>query len=152
MLRLSSALLLTAVLAGCASQTPVGALSVATLQRTAPTFARVETANPAEVSALRSALATRGPVELTVFFGDWCPDSQRELPRLLALLRELPPEQVKLTLINLPRNQAERAGLTGDVTLERVPTLIFSQHGSELGRIVERPTTTLAGDWLALLH
>lgn len=151
MRRLLITLLSVAALVGCTSITPVGELSVATLQRTAPAFARAETTDPTELSALRAALAHSGPTELTVFFGDWCSDSQREVPRLLALIDALPPEQVKLTLINLPRDKAARSGLVGNVTLERIPTIIISQHGKELGRIVERPTTTLASDWLALL-
>jgi len=150
--RLLSAGLLLTLLAACATSTPVGPISVATLQQTAPAFARAETVRPDEVTALRTALAHKGPVELTVFFGDWCSDSQREIPRLLALLRELPAEQITLTLVNLPRAKEQRAALLGQVTVERVPTIIVSQNDQELGRIVEQAKTTLAGDWLALLQ
>ncbi len=145
-------MLLLALLTGCATSTPIGPLSVATLEQTAPAFARAEVTSPEAVSALGTALASTGAVELTVFFGDWCPDSQREVPRLLALVRALPPEQVSLTLVNLPREKAARTELLGGVQLARVPTILIGRHGRELGRIVEQPRTTLAGDWLALLQ
>ncbi len=102
----------------------------------APAFARQETADADEADALQAALAAHGPVEVTVYFADWCHDSIRELPRLLALIEPQTTRQLRLTLINLDQNKRDPAGRAAAAGVSRTPTIIVSRNGQELGRIV----------------
>ena len=90
-------------------------------------------------------------INVTVFFGVWCPDSRRDVPRFLRLadLAGIPGTQVKL--YSLDRSKKSGDGLTEYYGIERVPTFIFFKNGEEIGRIVETPKTTIEGDILAIL-
>ena len=138
-------------LAGCAHQTPLGPVSPAALRAAAPDFARPETAPADEVAALQTALASHGPAEVTVYFADWCHDSVRELPRLLALVEPHAPDRLQLQLINLDHNKRDPAGRAEAAGITRTPTIVVSRAGRELGRIVERPRVTVGQDLIALL-
>lgn len=139
-------------LAGCAGAPPLGPISVTALRQQAPAFNRSETANPDELQGLRTALASHGPVELTVFFGDWCSDSVREVPRLLALTEHVPSNQLQMNLINLDRSKVDAAGLAAAAGISRIPTIIVRRNGQELGRIVELPQQTVGADLVRLLN
>ena len=74
-------------------------------------------------------------VDVTIFFGGWCGDSKREVPRFLRLADEsgFPKSRIRL------------------YALDRIPTFIFLKDGKEIGRITESPGTTLEGDVLTIL-
>lgn len=82
-------------------------------------------------------------VSIKVILGNWCSDSQREVPHLLRMLETAPMKGVPVTfyLVNEdkfcpdPEVQALKANY--------VPTIIFYRDGKELGRIVETPEGTL---------
>jgi len=143
--------ILTLLLAACAHLPAPGPISATQLREAAPQFARTETADPAELASLQLALATKGPVQLTVYFADWCGDSIREVPRLLALVESVPADQLQLTLFNLDDEKTDPAGQAKAAGVLRIPTIIASQNGTELGRIVEKPLTTVGGDLIELL-
>jgi thiol-disulfide isomerase/thioredoxin len=92
-----------------------------------------------------------GGTEMLVFFGIWCSDSQRELPRFLKLadLAGIPGERIRLYALD--RSKKSRDGLTDRYAIERVPTFIFLRDGTEVGRIVERAQATLEADVLTIL-
>lgn len=140
------------VLAACASQAPIGPIHPAELRAAAPAFARSETAPADEVAALQQALTKHGPAEVTVYFADWCHDSVRELPRLLALVEAQAPERLKLQLINLDHDKRDPAGRAEAAGITRTPTIVVQRNGRELGRIVERPQLTVGQDLIALLN
>ena len=93
-----------------------------------------------------SPLAAR----LDVYFGSWCSDSRREVPRLLRILDRTSPANLKVRFYGLDRTKKEPARLVRRGAIERVPTFILSVDGREVGRIVETPQATLEHD-LALL-
>lgn len=90
-------------------------------------------------------------VTTVVFFGTWCPDSKREVPRLLKIadLVGIAPDSVRL--YGLDRSKTSPDGLTEKYAITRVPTFIFLKHAEEVGRITEFPQTTLEGDILKIL-
>jgi thioredoxin 1 len=148
------------LLSACAHQPGIGPISPATLRTTAPAFARPEQPVAEELSQLSAALAARGPVELTVYFADWCSDSIREVPRLLALTDAIAaatptstgPTPVTLTLLNLDHDKTDPAGAAKAANVQRIPTIVVSQHGKELGRIVEHPKISVGADLVAVLR
>jgi len=82
-------------------------------------------------------------VTVTVFFGVWCHDSEREVPRLLRVLDALGVDDSAVTLIALDTTKREPAGRALQHGVNFTPTFIFYIGGGEVGRIVERPEGSL---------
>ena len=89
--------------------------------------------------------------EFLVFLGTWCGDSRREVPRFLRIVQEAGIDEDHVQLYNLDHSKTSPDGLTERWAIERVPTFIVLRNGSEVGRIVERPRSTLEGDLLSIL-
>ena len=95
--------------------------------------------------------SVRQGVEVTIFFGGWCTDSKREVPRFLRLADESGFPKSSIRLYALDRTKKSGDGLTEKFGIERIPTFIFLKDGKEIGRITESPATTLEGDVLTIL-
>ena len=93
----------------------------------------------------------KGDVDVTVFFGTWCGDSKRQLPKFLKVADKagIPSEKIKLYGVDRTKKSAD--GLTEKYNIQRVPTFLFFKNGVELGRIVETPHTTIEGDIITIL-
>ncbi len=95
-------------------------------------------------------------ITIKVFFGTWCGDSKREVPRFLKLLSAIsfPEKQVQLIALgsgdSLVKQSPghEEAGLG----IFRVPTFIIYKNGTELNRINEFPVFSLDKDLLQILR
>jgi tetratricopeptide (TPR) repeat protein len=112
------------------------------------------TPNSTTVSSLK-ALAFDN-ISIKIFFGSWCGDSKREVPRFLKLLSAISFPEKKVQLIALGSGdslvkqspQHEEAGLG----IYRVPTIIIYENGVESGRINEFPVYSLEKDLVAILR
>ena len=104
----------------------------------------------ASVQKLKTVLAGK---TIEVFFGSWCSDSQREVPRLMATLESI---HVPITLIAVDSNPATRnVSPTGEETgkyIFRVPTIIVYEDGQEVGRLVEYPKLSIERDLVNLIQ
>ena len=95
-------------------------------------------------------------ISIKVFFGTWCGDSKREVPRVLKMLECCNFPAANLTMIMVSNKdslykkspQHEEAGKN----IVRVPTIIIEQKGVEIGRIIEFPIISLEKDLLAILR
>jgi thioredoxin 1 len=96
----------------------------------------------AEIAAVQSLSGKT----LVVLFGTWCHDSEREVPRLLKLLDLSGVELKKLSLYGVNYNKQEPTNLHQQYDLMYSPTIILFQGEDELGRIVEKPATSLGED------
>jgi tetratricopeptide (TPR) repeat protein len=109
--------------------------------------------NPDLVGKLRAARSE--DAELTVFFGTWCPDSRREVPRMIKLLDAIDFGRDKLTLVAVDRtdeaNKQSPGGEEKGREIYRVPTMIVSRGGAEVARLVEHPVLSTERDLLAIL-
>lgn len=90
-------------------------------------------------------------VAITIFMGTWCGDSKRETPRFYKILDAAGKTQ-DIELITVDRSKTTPQGLEAGKDIKRVPTLIFSKNGEELGRIVEYPIESLEEDMLKILQ
>ncbi|MDP5043801.1 MAG: thioredoxin family protein [Leeuwenhoekiella sp.] len=88
--------------------------------------------------------------EITVFMGTWCGDSKRETPRFYKIL-DAAGKTEDIELITVDRSKTTPQGLEAGKDIIRVPTLIFSKDGKELGRIVEYPIESLEADMLKIV-
>ena len=96
------------------------------------------------------SLALPENISVLLFFGTWCHDSEREVPRLLKLLETAGLSEDKLKLIALDYRKREPEGRATKFNVRYTPTAIFIRDEEEVGRIVERPNTSLYADIKAM--
>jgi hypothetical protein len=106
---------------------------------------------PSETDVRRIASLQVGAT-LDVYFGGWCSDSRREVPRLLKVLDRASPRHLKVRFFGLNRTKKEPVRLVKRGAIERVPTFILLVGGREVGRIVETPQTSLEHDLAVLVE
>jgi thiol-disulfide isomerase/thioredoxin len=102
----------------------------------------------AVIAALKPLLKK---VEIKVFLGTWCGDSQEQVPVFLKILEAAEYKYKKLELIGVNRGKKTPDRLEKGLDIIRVPTFIFYRKGEEIGRIVEYPQETLEADMLKIL-
>lgn len=90
-------------------------------------------------------------VDFLVFFGTWCSDSKREVPRFLKVVDMAGIDSARIRFYGVDRTKTSSDGLTALHDIHLVPTFIFMKAGKELGRIVEKPRTTIEDDVLSIL-
>lgn len=107
----------------------------------------------ATVDKLRPVLAG---VSIEAYFGTWCGDSRRQIPRLARLLDLAGFDDPRLRLIALSDRAMEFKQSPGHPEarryVHRTPTLVVVRDGQEIGRIVETPALSLEADLLAILE
>lgn len=88
-----------------------------------------------------------------VYFGTWCSDSLREVPRLWKSLQAVDGNiPFSVEYVALDRNfDAGDASIEGK-DIQFVPTFLVHRDGEEVGRIVESSPRTLERELLALLN
>ena len=109
--------------------------------------------DPVALAELRKGLAG---VSIEAYFGTWCGDSRRQIPRLLRVLNDAGFDARRLTLTGLSDRPMEfkyapdRAELKRRV--HRTPTIVLVRGGRELGRIVENPEGSLEANLRGILR
>jgi len=83
-------------------------------------------------------------LHIDIYFGTWCHDSQREVPKMLNILKAN--NAISTQLIALDYDKQDPQGLANINGIKYTPTFIVSIGNKELGRIVERPTQSLVAD------
>ena len=91
-------------------------------------------------------------LKVTILFGTWCHDSEREVPRMLKLLAASGVKEENISLISLDVRKKEPEGRAKALDVRFTPTFIFFSDGIELGRIVERPNGELQSDLRTLIR
>ncbi len=90
-------------------------------------------------------------VDIKVFMGTWCEDSQREIPHLYSILEATDFNESQLTIIAVSEEKDTPQNYEAGQNIEYVPTIIFSREGKEMGRIVESTVESLEKDMVAIL-
>ncbi len=91
-------------------------------------------------------------LQIDVYFGTWCHDSEREIPKLLKLLKAN--KHITPTLIALDYQKEDPQALAKGNKVKYTPTIIVYRDKNkrdELGRIIERPNNSLIEDINQLL-
>ena len=107
----------------------------------------------AKLEKLRSLLAG---TSIEAYFGTWCGDSRRQIPRLVRLLDGAGFDEKRLTLVALSDRPMEFKQSPGRPEakryVHRTPTIVIVRDGGEIGRIVETPSGSLESDLAAILE
>ena len=76
-------------------------------------------------------------VELVVFMGTWCEDSQFIIPKLFSLVSAAGFPEQKITMFGVDRKKTTFAHLSEALNVTNVPSIIVFKKGKEIGRVVE---------------
>jgi len=76
-------------------------------------------------------------IQLLVFMGTWCEDSQNIIPKMFALIDAAGYSQDRITLIGVDRQKKTFSHLSEALNITNVPTIIVMKNGKEMGRVVE---------------
>jgi thiol-disulfide isomerase/thioredoxin len=86
-----------------------------------------------------------------IVYGSWCPDSIRNVPRFIKVIREANNSNIQTRFIGVDRSKREPAALLWGKDIQRVPTFIVYFGDEELGRIVENPFDSIEDDLVEIL-
>ncbi len=89
-------------------------------------------------------------ISFAVYFGTWCPDSQREVPKLLKALTVN--RQLHADLIALDMHKSDPNNLAKKANIKFTATFVVLKAGKEIGRVVERPKNNLIDDIDAIIQ
>jgi thiol-disulfide isomerase/thioredoxin len=89
--------------------------------------------------------------EVLLVLATWCPDSKREVPRFFKILDQAGVGLDKVTMVAVDRSKKDAEGLTDKHQVQRVPTFVFIKNGQEIGRVTEKPVSTLEGEIAAIV-
>lgn len=95
---------------------------------------KVKKANSEKLKALSEL---KDSVNVLIFFGTWCSDSKKWIPRLLSIKDNLPIK--KYTFVAIDTTKKDEKLWVKQYGVKKVPTIIFLRDNQELGRIVEKP-------------
>jgi thiol-disulfide isomerase/thioredoxin len=76
-------------------------------------------------------------VQLVIFLGTWCEDSQVIIPKLFPFFDAAGLSNDRVTLIGVDRNKKSISHITDAFNIINVPTIIVMKEGKEPGRVVE---------------
>lgn len=97
----------------------------------------------------------KSKMDVEIFIGTWCRDTQRELPRFIKVLEEsgFSKNQIKIfALDNTAENYKRSPGEEQEgKSIYRVPTFVINENGKEINRIVEFPVISLEMDLRKIL-
>jgi len=90
-------------------------------------------------------------VKIKVIMGTWCPDSRREVPRLVRILDIWSFPVSHLSFIGVDNTKDSSVEEYKSLNIQRVPTFIIYKNNIEAGRIIENPVTSLEQDMVNIL-
>ena len=90
-------------------------------------------------------------LQLVVFMGTWCEDSQFIIPEFYMLMDASGFPANRITLIGVDRSKKTLSHLCEALNVINVPTIIVMKDGKEMGRVVEYGTTGLFDKDLAAI-
>jgi len=91
-------------------------------------------------------------ISIKVFFGTWCHDSHREIPRFFKLMESVNFNfQQHLELVGLTRGKRTPDDLQKGFNIKNTPTFIFYRDGKEIGRYIEHSRQSMEKDFLKIL-
>jgi thiol-disulfide isomerase/thioredoxin len=93
----------------------------------------------------------RKNVEVVIVFGSWCHDTKTQLPAFMKIFDAAGFKDKDLKLYGVDGNKSAGEVDIAWLEISRVPTFIFYKGAREIGRIVEKPTTSLEKDILMIL-
>jgi thiol-disulfide isomerase/thioredoxin len=90
-------------------------------------------------------------VKILIVLGTWCGDSKEQVPAFFKILDSVKFSDAHVEIIAVDRKKAGGDVDVSGLNIERVPTFVFYRNDREIGRIVEKPNSTLEKSMLLIL-
>ena len=90
-------------------------------------------------------------LEIVIFMGTWCEDTQRELGGVFKLIDALAISEEQISMYALTEDKDSAEGYEKPYEIINIPTVVFKKEGVEINRIVELPVETLHEDMQKIL-
>ena len=120
-----------------------------------PSYAEIRNSYKPDADVLEMMKSSfREGDRVEVFMGTWCPDSEREVPKLLRIVDDLQSQfgvTIPVSFVAVDRSKQEPAPLLRGKGVDKISTFIYYRGERELGRVVERPTSLFEDDLLAIV-
>jgi len=138
----------------------LGPMEPAAIRALGDAWASGEAAYEPLAAPVEFMAASESPVEIEVFFGSWCGDSEEQVPHYLKILSKLEtsraalgrgPLPIHTRFIGVDREKSEPADQVAGKGIQRVPTFLVYSGGREIGRVTESPVGRLEEDLAALV-
>jgi hypothetical protein len=104
-----------------------------------------------DASAVTTIRQKAGDVDVFIVIATWCSDTRRDLPRFFKIADQAGWPAERITMLGVDRTKRDPEGQTVKWDVTKVSTFIFIRRGREIGRVVEKPTTTLEQDIAQIL-
>jgi len=91
-------------------------------------------------------------IEVMIYMGTWCEDSQWEVPGFFKIIDALEANDQVQPIVGVNEDKVSHDGSAEHSGVTNVPTFIFSKDGEEINRIVEFPIISLEQDILDILQ
>jgi len=127
------------------------AVSGGTADPVASEYAEEEAPYVPEPAAIEELRQIDSAITIVVFHGGWCQDCQREMPRFRKILDLAANPHFRVIEYEVNPQKQDVLGKFKEYGIQKVPTFIFFAGERELGRIVEKPSTSLEEDFLAIV-
>ena len=88
-------------------------------------------------NAVEGLKKNKDSIQLLVFMGTWCEDSQDIVPKFFKMTDVAGFPQDRITLIGVDRKKTTLSHLTEAMGIINVPTIMVMKNGKEVGRVVE---------------
>ncbi|MFK5982336.1 MAG: thioredoxin family protein [Flavobacteriaceae bacterium] len=108
--------------------------------------------HPLDIETIKAISPKLKDINIKVFMGTWCSDSQRETPALYKILDAAEFDYSNIEIIAVNHDKETPKHLEKNMDIQYVPTIIFYKEGKEIGRYVELAQETLEKDMLAILN
>ena len=129
-----------------------GSQSLEQLWKSVPVWKSAQDAYEPTMAAVDRLRAEDRELRLRVFFGTWCGDSRRSVPRLLSALGAADNPNLEVELVAIGRGFTEPMDEIRKHRITNVPTVVVFEGENELGRFVERPhSDNVESDLAAIL-
>ena len=129
----------------------VGPASLLKVLELKPAYAHAALAykpDPTKIAALKAVSAD---TEIRVYFGTWCLLCKKLIPGLIRSTELAANPKIKVTYTGVDEDLKQpEVDLKRD-HITKTPTILVLQNGVELGRVEEKPATTIEGDLAAIL-
>lgn len=129
----------------------VGWLVEKQLMQELPAYVQGKAMYVPDAEAVAALQKQASEVEVFVFLGTWCPDSEREVPRFLKIMELVQNPKIHYRLLGLDRSKRDAEGLAEKYEIQFVPTFVVLQNDREVGRIVEQAMVSLEDDLVEIL-
>jgi thiol-disulfide isomerase/thioredoxin len=94
--------------------------------------------------AIKGLRKNKDNVNIVIFGGTWCEDSQFVLPKFFKMQEASGFPEDRITMYAVDRNKETTGTIAEDYHITNIPTIIVMKDGKEAGRVVEYGKT---GKW-----